>query len=156
MMEVTMQRRTVLRMLAIASLAACGGGGGADTTTGPATGGGSGNGAGTSGDITVGNNFFSPATLTVAPGTTVTWGWAAGDTLHQIAFTDNAPGSPKQSTGSFQRTFSTAGTYNYYCTVHGPQLMSGTITVGSGGMTGGTGGGGGGGGGGGTGYPGGP
>jgi plastocyanin len=142
-----MQRKAVLQVLAIASLAACGGGGGSDTTTGP-----SGNGGGTSSDVTVGNNFFSPATMSVAPGGTVTWTWAAGDTLHQIAFVDNAPGSPKQSTGTFQRTFSTAGTYNYYCTVHGPAIMSGTITVGSGGSTGGTGGGGGGTGGGGGGY----
>jgi len=150
-----MQRKAVLQMLAIASLAACGGGGGSDTTTGPT---GSGSGGGTSSDVTVGNNFFSPTSMSVAPGATVTWTWAPGDTLHQIAFVDNAPGSPKQNTGTFQRTFSTAGTYNYYCTVHGPALMSGTITVGAGGSTGGTGGmgGTGGGGGGGTGYPGGP
>ena len=136
-----MQRKAVLWVLAIASLAACGGGGGSDSTTGPPSGG------GTSADVSVGNNFFAPASLSVAPGATVTWTWAAGDTLHQIAFTDNAPGSAKQSTGMFQRTFSAAGTYNYFCTVHGPALMSGTITVGSGGSTGGTGGGGGGGGG---------
>jgi plastocyanin len=147
MMEVTMQRKAVLRVLAIASLAACGGGGGSDTTTGPGSGG------GTSADVSVGNNFFAPASLSVSPGATVTWTWAAGDTLHQIAFTDNAPGSAKQSTGTFQRTFSTAGTYNYFCTVHGPALMSGTITVGAGGSTGGTGGGGMGGGGGGYGNP---
>jgi plastocyanin len=142
-----MQRKAVLRVLALASLAACGGGGGSDTPTGPATG-------GSSNAVTVGNNFFSPANLSVAPGATVTWNWDMGDTLHQIAFTDNAPGSAKQSSGTFQRTFSTAGTYSYFCTVHGAQLMSGTITVGSGGSTGGTGGGGGGGGNGG-GYPGG-
>jgi len=146
-----MQRKAVLRALAVASLAACGGGGGSDTTTGPN---GNGGGGGNSSAVTVGNNFFSPASMSVATGGTVTWTWAAGDTLHQIAFVDNAPGSAKQSTGTFQRTFSTAGTYNYFCTVHGAALMSGTITVGSGGSTGGTGGGGGGGGGGG--YPSGP
>jgi plastocyanin len=144
-----MQPKAVLRALAIASLAACGGGGGSDTTTGP-----NGGGGGTGSAVTVGNNFFSPSSMSVAPGATVTWTWAAGDTLHQIAFVDNAPGSAKQNTGTFQRTFSTAGTYNYFCTVHGPALMSGTITVGSGGSTGGTGGGGGGGGG--SGYPSGP
>lgn len=144
-----MQRKALLRVLAIASLAACGGGGGADTTTGPS----GGNSGGSSSDVSVGNNFFAPATMSVAPGATVTWTWAPGDTLHQIAFMDNAPGSAKQSTGTFQRTFSTAGTYTYYCTVHGPALMSGTITVGSGGTTGGTGGGGGMGGGGGYGTP---
>ena len=141
-----MQWNAVLRALAIASLAACGGGGGSDTTTGPSAGGG-GN------DVTVGNNFFSPANLSVATGATVTWSWAMGDVEHQIAFVDGAPGSAKQSSGTFQRTFGSAGTYNYFCTVHGAQVMSGTITVGSGGSTGGTGGGGMGGGGGGYGNP---
>ncbi|HET9726457.1 MAG TPA: plastocyanin/azurin family copper-binding protein [Gemmatimonadales bacterium] len=140
-----MQWNAVLRALAIASLAACGGGGGSDTTTGPSAGGG-GN------DVTVGNNFFSPANLSVATGATVTWSWAMGDVEHQIAFVDGAPGSAKQSSGTFQRTFGSAGTYSYFCTVHG-QAMSGTITVGSGGSTGGTGGGGMGGGGGGYGNP---
>jgi plastocyanin len=131
-----MRWNAVLRALAIVSLAACGGGGGSDTTTGP-----SGN------DVTVGNNFFMPANLSVATGATVTWSWAMGDVDHQIAFVDGAPGSPKQSSGTFQRTFSSAGTYSYFCTVHGAGVMSGTITVGSGGSTGGTGGMGGGGGG---------
>lgn len=128
-----MQRNAVLGALGLMYLAACGGGGGADTTTGPSVG-------GTSNAVTVGNNFFSPANMSVATGATVTWTWAMGDTLHQIAFTDGAAGSAKQSSGSFQRTFSTAGTYNYFCTVHGAAVMSGTITVGSGGATGGTGG----------------
>src|SRR6476661_6665481 len=138
-----MRRKMVVRALTIMSLAACGGGG-SDTTTGPSTGGGS-------NAVTVGNNFFSPASVSVATGATVTWTWAMGDTMHTVTFADNAPGSPKQSAGTFQRTFSTAGTYSYFCSVHGPQVMSGTITVGSGGSGGGTGGGGTGGGGGGTG-----
>jgi plastocyanin len=137
-----MRRKSVLRALAIVALAGCGGGG-SDTPTGPT-------GGGTTG-VTVGNNFFSPASLSVATGATVTWTWAMGDTLHTVTFDDNAPGSNPQSSGTFQRTFATAGTYTYFCSVHGRAVMSGSVTVGTGGSTGGGGTGGGGGGGGG--YP---
>lgn len=140
-----MRRKSVLRALAIAALAGCGGGGGSDSPTGPTNG-------GTNG-VTVGNNFFSPANLTVATGATVTWTWAMGDTLHTVTFDDHAPGSNPQSSGTFQRTFATAGTYTYFCSIHGKNVMSGSVTVGTGGSTGGGGGMGGGGGGG---YGGGP
>ena len=139
-----MRRKSVLRALAIATLAGCGGGG-SDTPTGPTNGG--------TGAVTVGNNFFSPANLSVATGATVTWTWAMGDVEHTVTFDDNAPGSNRQSSGTFQRTFATAGTYTYFCSVHGKAVMSGSVTVGTGGTTGGGGGMGGGGGGG---YGGGP
>lgn len=139
-----MRRKSVLQALAIVALAGCGGGG-SNVPTGPTNGGSAG--------VTVGNNFFSPATLSVATGATVTWTWAMGDTLHTVTFDDNAPGSSPQSSGTFQRTFTTAGTYSYFCSIHGKNVMSGSVTVGTGGSTGGGGGMGGGGGGG---YGGGP
>ncbi|MGN6391288.1 MAG: cupredoxin domain-containing protein [Gemmatimonadales bacterium] len=105
---------------------------------------------GSTATVTVGNNFYNPAQLTVAVGTTVTWQWAAGDTTHSVTF-DDGPTSNIQNSGTFQRAFGTAGTFTYFCKVHGRAVMSGTVTVGSGG-TGGTGGSGMGGGGGG-GYP---
>ena len=66
--------------------------------------------------------------------------------MHNVTF-DDGETSGDQGTGHYQRTFATAGSYAYHCTIHGAKLMSGTITVGSG--SGGTAGGGGGGGGGG-------
>jgi plastocyanin len=131
-----MRRSSLTRTLAMVALVGCGGGG-SGSTTGPTTGGTTG---GTTGAVTVGNNFFSPANISVAAGATVTWTWAMGDVEHTVTFTDGAPGSNRQSSGTFQRTFSTAGTYSYFCSVHGASLMSGTVTVGSGGSTGGTGG----------------
>ncbi|MGH7514052.1 MAG: cupredoxin domain-containing protein [Gemmatimonadales bacterium] len=131
-----MRRKSVLRALAIVAIAACGGGG-SNVPTGPT-------GGGTTG-VTVGNNFFSPANLSVATGATVTWTWAMGDTEHTVTFDDSAPGSARQSSGTFQRTFATAGTYTYFCSVHGRAVMSGSVTVGTGGSGGGGGGGGGGG-----------
>jgi len=143
-----MRGRIILSRLALLSLVACGGGGGSDTPTAPSPG------TGASGStVTVGNDFYNPAQMTVPVGTTVTWQWAAGDTLHSVTF-DDGPTSEIQSSGTFQRAFGTAGTYTYFCKVHGRAIMSGTVTVGSGGTGGGTGGSGMGGGGGGIpGYP---
>lgn len=137
-----MRGRSLLSGLTLLSLAACGGGGGSDTPTAPSPG-------ASTATVTVGNDFFNPAQLTVAVGTTVTWQWAAGDTTHSVTF-DDGPTSDIQTSGTFQRAFGTAGTYTYFCKVHGRAVMSGTVTVGSGGTGGSTGGMGGGGGGG---YP---
>jgi plastocyanin len=74
------------------------------------------------------NIAFSPSTLTVSKGTTVTWQNNDGVT-HTSTSDDGlwdtgniAPGSSKGV------TFSNAGTFKYHCTIHGP-TMSGTIVV---------------------------
>jgi plastocyanin len=41
---------------------------------------------------------------------------------------DDGLSSPTQDQGSYSRTFSAAGTYNYHCAVHGA-AMAGSITV---------------------------
>lgn len=140
-----MSGRTLLGALAALVLVGCGGGG-SDSPTGPSGGGGA-------GSVMVGNDFYSPASLSVATGAKVTWQWAQGAQEHTVTF-DDGPTSARQSSGTFERTFSTAGTFTYFCQVHGRSVMSGSVTVGStSGGTGGTGGGGGGGGtGGGGGY----
>jgi plastocyanin len=127
-----MRGHSLLAGLGLATLlSACGGG--SDSTTGPMDTQGS--------TVTVGNNFFSPADLSVATGTTVTWSWAPGAVEHNVTF-DDGEHSATQSAGSFPRTFSAAGTYPYHCTIHGAAVMHGTVTVTAGG-TGGSGGGGG-------------
>jgi len=113
--------------IAAVSLAACGGSMGPYGTSGgtpPATGGTS-----TSNAISIGNDFFSPSATTVPVGTTVTWTWNAGGVSHTVTFDDGAPGSGVRSSGTFSRTFSSAGTYTYYCQIHGRAVMSGSITV---------------------------
>ena len=126
------------------AMVACGG---SDGGSGP-TENGSGN-----GDIIVSNNSFTPGTLTALVGRTVTWAWNSGGTLHNVTFDDNVGNSNSQGSGTHTRTFSTAGTYPYHCTIHGSAL-AGVITVTASSSGGGDGGGGGGGGpyGGGTGY----
>ena len=84
---------------------------------------------------TAGGSQFSPVTLTVAAGTTVTW--QNGDGIaHTVT---SATGSADTydmalASGTVSHQFATAGTYNYYCKNHGfngtpPTGMHGTITV---------------------------
>src|SRR3989454_4982637 len=72
--------------------------------------------------------FFSPANLTVKVGKTVTWG--NKDTVTHTVTGDGSSvfDSVFMPTGAtFQSTFTTAGTYSYYCAVH--PFMKGTIVV---------------------------
>lgn len=135
--------RLILAAAGIAALACSG-----DDSPSAPTGGGS-------STVTVGTPSggltFSPTNITVAPNGTVTWNWNSGGVIHDVTFPDGTHSGP-MSSGTFQKTFPTAGTFNYICSIHG-SAMSGTVTVSSssgdnGGSTGGTGGGSGGGGGG--------
>jgi plastocyanin len=76
--------------------------------------------------IDVRDNSFSPNLTNVAPGTTVTWTWR-GSAVHDVTF-DDGPQSARQSSGTFARTFASAGTYAYHCQVHGTG-MSGEVVV---------------------------
>jgi plastocyanin len=96
--------------------------------------------------VTVANNLFNPASLSVPVNGTVTWQWNSGGVAHNVTFQDGTVSGDRTS-GSFPRTFSAAGTYPYVCTLHAAEGMTGTVTVtastgGGGGDTGGDGGGG--------------
>jgi plastocyanin len=94
----------------------------------------------TTASVTVGNIFFrsdrnstEPAVDTVAVGGTVTWNWVnTGAEPHSVRATGSPtfPGSGilTGSGESYNNTFSTAGTYNYDCSVHGSQ-MTGRVVV---------------------------
>lgn len=136
-----MTGRMVLAGLAAVATLGCGG-----SNSGTPTGG------NPPGDVTVGNNFFNPTTLSVAANTTVTWVWNSSGVNHNVTFDDGGPNSGDKGSGQFQRTFTAEGNYPYHCTIHGAAVMSGTITVTSATGTGTGGGGGGGNNGGGGGY----
>jgi plastocyanin len=76
---------------------------------------------------------FSPSTVTVGPGETVTWQFQAFHT----STSDSQTGaevwdSGFLSSGSFSHTFQTPGTYPYYCQVHsvpGGTAMNGVVIV---------------------------
>lgn len=133
-----MRTRNVCIALALISASACGGGGG---STSPNNNQPSGNTPTPTGGISVTNNLFSPSTKTVAVNTTVNWAWnsctGGGDpygggggevcVAHGVNF-DDGISSPTQDKGTYSRTFTAAGTYNYHCAVHGTS-MAGSITV---------------------------
>ena len=78
--------------------------------------------------VSIDNFTFTPQSLTVKAGTTVTW-TNKDDIPHGIAATNNAfKRSPALDTDdSYSFTFTTPGTYQYFCYVH--PHMTGTIVV---------------------------
>jgi plastocyanin len=78
------------------------------------------------------NYKFSPATLTISAGTKVTW--TNMDTAPHTVTVDSGPvkfSSPTLQKGdSFTYTFTTPGTYTYYCAVH-PDMTAKVIVTGS-------------------------
>lgn len=82
---------------------------------------------GNAANVVMQNFNFNPATLTVAPGTTVTWTNRDTET-HTVTADDNSFNSPGiNPNATYSRTFSTADTITYHCTPH-PE-MRGTIIV---------------------------
>ena len=120
----------MIAAVALLSLAACGdgngggglyGGGDDGTQATPATSPASGEAVGISG------NTFSPATLTVAVGSTVTW--TNEDAVPHTVTSTDGPGVDAAVTDTFDSgdlgqgdtfsfTFDEAGTYDYECTIH--------------------------------------
>jgi plastocyanin len=131
-----------LLSICVAMTAACGGSGGGGGTTGPTTSnpGGTGNpGGGVTNTISLADQSFNPASVTVPVGTTITWQWPGSCTdgyggyytcpTHNIVFDDGSNiTSGTQSSGTFAHTFVAAGTFKYHCAIHGTP-MSGQIVV---------------------------
>jgi plastocyanin len=78
--------------------------------------------------VGIDNFTFNPATLTVKAGTTVTW-TNRDDIPHGLAATNNAfkRSQALDTDDSFSFTFTTPGTYQYFCYIH--PHMTGTIVV---------------------------
>lgn len=88
-------------------------------------------------DVTLASNAFTPKNISIAPGDTVHW--HATDGIHNVKLDDGSylSGDPTSNLDA-SRTFPTAGTFAYYCQVHGGKNgagMSGTVTVGTSGST---------------------
>ena len=82
----------------------------------------------TKAEVVIDNFSFSPTTLRVPVGATVTW--TNHDSVpHVVTSADNQfKKSTVLKTGqSFFNTFATAGTYSYFCSIH--PRMTGEITV---------------------------
>ncbi len=78
-------------------------------------------------EVKIDNFSFGPATITVAAGTTVTW-INRDDIPHTVVSSDSVFKSKALDTDEkFSYTFSKAGTYSYFCSLH--PKMTGQIVV---------------------------
>jgi plastocyanin len=79
-------------------------------------------------EVVIDNFNFSPPTITVPVGATVTW-TNHDNVAHTVTSADNQfKKSPVLKAGErFSNTFATAGTYSYFCSIH--HRMTGKIIV---------------------------
>ena len=83
--------------------------------------------------VTLSATTFEPATITIGVGETVTWKWSTG--THDVkSGTSCAPdgnfSSGEPVTGAtFEHKFDTAGTFDYFCSVHCAGGMVGKVIV---------------------------
>jgi plastocyanin len=78
-------------------------------------------------EVKIDNFIFGPQTVTVPAGTTVTW-TNSDDIPHTAVSTDGVFKSKVMDTDEkFSYTFTKAGTYPYYCSIH--PKMTGTVVV---------------------------
>lgn len=85
--------------------------------------------AGETQEVKINNYSFSPGTLTVPVGTTVSW-TNRDETIHTVVAQDAAHSFKSgglDTDDKFSFTFDKAGTYVYICTVH--PYMTGKIVV---------------------------
>jgi plastocyanin len=78
--------------------------------------------------VAIKNFAFAPAALRVRAGTTVTWTNQDGD-AHTVTSQGQGPlhSAALQTGATFSYTFTTAGTFKYFCSIH--PFMTATVTV---------------------------
>ena len=84
-------------------------------------------------DVTISNNVYSPANVTITAGMRVRWTMGATGIVSHTVTSTGAPSfvgsGTLTGTGTvFTFTFNTAGVYTYECAIHGA-AMSGSVTV---------------------------
>lgn len=78
-------------------------------------------------EIAIASYAFGPDSITVAPGTTVTW-VNRDDVPHNVVAADGSFRSAALDTGeSFSITFQAAGSFTYFCALH--PHMTGQVVV---------------------------
>jgi len=76
--------------------------------------------------VEIGNFTFGPQELTVKAGTTVTW--TNKDHIpHTVVSPNNFRSNVLDTNGTYAFTFTTPGTYKYFCSLH--PHMTGTVVV---------------------------
>lgn len=123
----------LLSAAALSLVVACGGGGDSsngtsspNTPTGPSTPSTPSTPVATN-QVDVGNNIFSPSSITVPVNTNVTWTWSDDATLHNVTGAGGLASGDKSAGGTYTKLFTTAGTFSYSCTIH--PGMTGSVLV---------------------------
>jgi plastocyanin len=77
--------------------------------------------------VSIAGLAFTPRTISVTPGSTVTW--ANNDpSAHDVTSSDGSFGSSTLSKGDiYTAQFPSAGTFSYICSIH--PFMAGTVVV---------------------------
>ena len=86
-------------------------------------------------NLSIGDKFFEPTTVTISVGDTVEW-INGGDKGHTV--TSGAVGNPDGlwdsgvliGGASFSQTFTTSGTFQYFCKIHGDKMEATVIVEG--------------------------
>jgi plastocyanin len=71
---------------------------------------------------------FAPQNVDIAAGGTVNWTWG-GSLPHTVTSDTGLFDSGVRTSGTFSFTFAAPGTYNYFCAVHGRNVMFGSVVV---------------------------
>jgi plastocyanin len=82
-----------------------------------------------SASVTINNYTFTPHSIAVTPGTTITWTNKQADDNHTVT-ADNGTfdtGVINKGGGHASLTFNTVGTFTYHCKIH--PFMHGTVVV---------------------------
>jgi plastocyanin len=135
--------KRLLLPLAVAALTACSSGSSPSDSGTPSDAGGTTDAGGQTVAVHATSNLtFSPATVTVHVGDTVQWtfdtgghtvtsgsGCAADNKFCSPNDTSCSTGTTSASGSTYSHTFTTAGTFPYFCTTHCSLNMTGTVTV---------------------------
>ena len=76
--------------------------------------------------VKIGNFTFGPQEVKIKAGTTITW-TNEDDIPHTVVSPNNFRSKVLDSDGTYSFTFTTPGTYKYFCSLH--PHMTGTIVV---------------------------
>ena len=111
---------TIIALIVVVSLSACSSGYGASTTKTSSQ-------SASGNSVTMANFAFSPATLNVPVGTTVTWTNNDGTTHTVTSDTGVFNSGDISPNATFSYTFNNTGTFTYHCSIH--PYMQGTVIV---------------------------
>jgi len=78
-------------------------------------------------NVTVDNFKFSPATVSIKRGDSVTWRFRRDAAPHNARGSGGIKSKARITTGTYKKTFRKRGSFRYICTIH--PNMKGTVRV---------------------------